>query len=166
MPGPINWLANMTAADLKNAPKGVRNWITSMAKAVARDPVTAMMPLPKGGLVAKEAARAAKLRKYSAARAAYDSERMQNVNRFLAEKRTPFALGLEPPPLRSTPVKQYKVQREGFGPRVDVVDEVVSPPEMVTLEQARVAGVMGPEAYPPPPYRFTRNGPRVEFFDQ
>jgi hypothetical protein len=149
-PAALNWLANLAQTDPKAVPKGIRNWLLDMVK----NPMAAAMP--KTGLAAVRAARAARLR---------DSEKMQAVNRFLSEKRTPFATGLEPPPLRSTPQKQYVFQREGFGPRVEVLDEIVGPPERITLEQARAAGVTGPEAMPLPPHRFTRQGPRVEIHE-
>lgn len=165
MPAPVNFLANLVA-DPKSTPKAVRNWLVEMAQGAAQDPLLALMPVPKT-MMAARAARIQKLKAYPAARAAFDAERMAAVNRFMAEQRTPFAQGLEPPPSMSAPVKQYITERHGglFGPRVDVVGEIASPPERITLEQARAAGVSGPEAMPAPPYRFTRTGPRAEIVD-
>ena len=147
----LNWLSQLK-------PRDAQNFLINMVKGAASNPMAGAMPKMSLSKVKQ-------LQAYLRARATFDAERMQGVNRFMAQQRTPFATGLEPPPLRSTPVKQYKYYREGFGPRVEVVDEIVGPPERITLEQAHAAGVTGPEAMPLPPQRFTRKGPRVEIHD-
>lgn len=160
MPGPANWLANLAQMDPKDMPKGVRNWLVNMVKATVSDPMTALLPVPKASLAAR-AARPARLQKYIKARDM--SDRMQGVNRFLAEKRTPFDMGLQPPKTLGAPVKEYITERRGRG--VDVVGEIEFPPERITPEKARAAGVTGPEVMPLPPHRFTRKGSRVEIHD-
>lgn len=88
------------------------------------------------------------------------SQRMKGVNQYLGQRRTPFAAGLEPPPAQSLPVREYATEQAGRG--VDVTGETVLPPERITPEQARAAGVNGPVPYETPKFRFTRQGPRVE----
>lgn len=62
----VNWLTSLRPADLDKLPAGARNWLVNMVKATASDPMSALMPMPAGGMVkgirAANAARPAKLR--------------------------------------------------------------------------------------------------------
>lgn len=160
-PGAANWLTQLAQTDPKDMPKGVRNWLINMVKSTVRDPMTALLPVPKASLAAR-AARPARLQKYVKARDM--SERMKGVNSFLGEKRTAFDQGLQPPKTLGAPVKEYITEKRGkYG--VDVVDEISHAPERITRAKAEAAGVFGAETYPLPPYRFTQKGPRVEIHD-
>lgn len=81
-------------------------------------------------------------------------------NEQLVPRTEPFAQNLQPAASRSTPVREYVTEQAGRG--VDVTGETVLPPERITPEQARAAGVNGPVPYETPRFRFTRQGPRVE----
>lgn len=157
----LNWLADLVRAQ----PQDVRNWLVNMVRTAAEDPMATLAPVPTGAVRATQMTRAARLKAYRGHRTAYDKARMQNVNDFLAARRSAFESGLEPPPVRTTPRREYVVERSG--PRVDVYDAMEMAPEQITLEQARAAGVLGPEQMPlPGVYRFTRRGPGVDVFER
>jgi hypothetical protein len=153
----LNWLRSF--ADAK--PRDAANFLASMVQGVAENPLAAVSPVPKGVAGIR---RRGRLKAYDALRKDFDAHRMREVNQFLAQQRSPFSTGLEPPPARTTPRREYVIEQKG--PRVDVFDAVDMPPEQITLEQARAMGVAGPQ-HPPLPsaYRFTRTGPGIDVFE-
>ena len=153
----LNFLRQL--ADVQ--PRDAANFIAGLVRSTAENPLAAVAPVPKGGMVAKEMQRRARMKAYDVTRREFDSARMRGVNEFLARQRSGFEANLEPPPMRSTPRREYVIEQ--CGPRVDVFDAAESAPEQITLEQARAAGVLGPETMPlPGTFRFTRTGPRVD----
>lgn len=167
LPNPRNWLSQLSDVDPRTLPKAARNMLSSVISGAVQDPVSAMLPVPKLGQIAKaakaaKATRTAKLARYQASRVAEIS--MKDINKSLGQRRSPFAVAHDPAPTRTTPIRQYATEREGR--QVRVVGEKLSPPERITLAQARAAGVTGPAPYAAPvdkagaPYRFTRTGPR------
>lgn len=94
-------------------PRDVVNWLANMAKGAVRDPVGTLMPVPPTG---KLMTRAARLKQARAQMAAQNSAEMRRVNEFLAEKRSAFDMGLQPPPSRTTPRRGYVTQPVGSEP--------------------------------------------------
>ena len=83
MPAPLNWLTSLTRDDLRNAPKGMRNWLVTMLKSAVADPMAALAPVPQAGLVAEmrmmKAARPARVQAAAQEMAAFDELKVADM---------------------------------------------------------------------------------------